>query len=255
MRDSNYTVSPNPDFATDYANAPGMGPDMSWGNILGMGLGGLAQMGMKNPANAAMPYLNQIQGAISPYFNPYIQAGQSMLPQLQGQYGQLMGMLPGLQNQYGALMNDPSGMMKGMGSTFQESPGYEWQKNQMMQGVNNAAAAGGMLGTPQAQQNMASTVGNLANQDYYNYLDHLTNLYKTGLAGQTGLYGMGLQGAQGMAGMGLQAGTEMGTDLANALMSQAQLAYAGQANQNQSQGGAWGGIGSAVGGILSHFGF
>jgi hypothetical protein len=44
-------------------------------------------LGMQNPANGAQGYLNQIPGMMQGYYNPYIQAGQQALPQLQQQFG------------------------------------------------------------------------------------------------------------------------------------------------------------------------
>jgi hypothetical protein len=51
---------------------------------------------------------------------------------------------------------------------------------------------------------------------------------------------MGLSGMNDMSHMGLQASSGLGEDLASILQSQAQLAYAGQANQNQQKGGMFG---------------
>jgi len=58
-----------------------------------------------------------------------------------------------------------------------------------------------MLGSPSEQQQLATTVGGLANQDFYNYLTRAMGLY------QTGLGGMGQMGQ-----MGQRAGSEMATD-------------------------------------------
>lgn len=169
----------------------------------------------QNPADAGMPYLNQIQQQLPGYFDPWINAGKAALPQLQ--------------QQYGGLMNDPTGMMNKMGAHFQQSPGYQWQTGQAVDAANRAASAGGMLGTPAEQQSIAGTVGQMANGDYYNYMNHAMNMY-----------GMGLNGMQGMANQGLSASRGLGEDLSQALMSQAQLAYAGQADQNQAKQGMFG---------------
>lgn len=191
------------------------------GDFLGAGLNWWGGSQMQNPANAGMPYLNQI----SQYFQPYWNAGNQALGALQGQYGQLL--------------NNPGAVMNRMGQGFQQSPGYQFQVNQALGAANRAGAAGGMAGSPMEQQNIAGTVNQMANQDYYNYLNHVT-----------GLYGQGLQGEQGIAGMGLNAGE----DLAQALMSQAQMAYSGMANQNQMTGGMFGGIGSMLGAGLGALG-
>lgn len=181
-----------------------------------------------NPADSAMPYLNQIAGMLPQYFQPWINAGAQQLPQLQNAYSQMM--------------NDPTGVMNKMGANFQQSPGYQFQTNQALGAANRAAAAGGMLGSPAEQQQIAGTVNQLANQDYYNYLNH-------GMA----MMGQGLQGAQGIAQMGYGASANLGDDLANALMSQANLAYAGQADVNQGRFGMLGNLMGAGAGLLGAF--
>ena len=44
----------------------------------------------KNPADSAMPYLNQIPGQTQQYQQPWYEAGKSQIPGLQDQYSQLM---------------------------------------------------------------------------------------------------------------------------------------------------------------------
>lgn len=193
----------------------GQGGMMGMLDPLGM-LGGLFGGG-SNPADAAMPYLNQGQGVVDKYMNPYIAAGQQAMPALQQQYSQLI--------------NNPSGMMNKIGSGFQQSPGYQFQVDQASGAANRAAAAGGMLGSPMQQQNISGTVNNMANQDYYNYLNH-------GMS----MYGQGLSGMQHMGDMGLQASTTAEQSMMDLINTQAQLAYAGKANQNQSQNGMFGSL-------------
>lgn len=207
----------------------------AWGNI-GGGIGDLlAAFGLyngskdfKNPADSAMPYMNQITNMLPGMYNPYINAGQSQIP--------------GLQSQFNQLVNNPGGMLNNIGQSFHQSPGFQFQTDQALGAANRAAAAGGMAGTPMEQQNLATTVNGLANQDYYNYLNHATNLY-----------GQGLQGMQGMYSTGLNATNSLSSQLSQALASQGQLAYSGQNTQNQhdqgTQGGIWGLISGALGGL------
>ena len=193
----------------------------------GLGAGFLGDMfGGKNPADAASPYLNQIGGTLSPYFSPFINAGQGVINPLIGQYSQLM--------------SNPQGLMKSIGEGYQKSPGYDFQMNQGLNAANQSAAAGGMAGTPMAQQNATQFASQFANQDFNQYLQQAL-----------GLYGMGLQGTQGMMDTGAKASMGYGEDLATALMAQAQLAYAGQNAQNQQQQGMFGNL---IGGGLSLLG-
>lgn len=253
--------------------------------------------GMSNPADSAMPYLQQLAPTISPYFSPYMEAGNQALPQLQQQassltsglpnlqnnYNQLSQNLSGLQNQYSGLSSigsplanqylsaalNPSQLMNQIGSNYQQSPGYDWQLKQAMNASNNAAAAGGMAGTPQHQFQSSQMASNLANQDYYNYMNNalgiygsgmsgLQNLFGAGLSGQQNLFGEGLSGQQGLynsglsalsglSGQGYGASNAMAQALASQLGNQANLAYSGQSAQNSSMGGLFSGIGNLFG--------
>lgn len=176
----------------------------------------------QNPANAAQPYLNQLPGMMQQQYNPYIQAGQSALPNLQQQYSAMMN--PNFINQ--------------MGQNFQQSPGFQFGVNQATNAANRAAAAGGMVGSPQEQQNLAGSITGMANQDYYNWMNQAMGAMNEGLQGEQGLYNTGFN-----------ASNELANNLGSIGESQANLAYAGQQNQNQMQGGMFG----AGLGFLSNF--
>lgn len=178
-----------------------------------------------NPAEAASPFFNQIPGTIKPYYDPYISAGKESL-------GSLMG-------QYRNLINDPESMLKKVGRGFQQSPGYQYQFNQAMNASNNAAAAGGMLGTPFHQQNSATLANNLANQDYYNYLGNVLGLYDKGLGGMEGINQKGFGASDTLA----QA-------LAANLMNQGNLAYAGAEHENAQTGDLFSGVMKGIGSLF-----
>lgn len=215
---------------------------MLMGGLGGIGAG-IGSFFTQNPADSAMPYLNQIPGL----FNPYIQNGQAAYGNL-SQYmnnGVQAGQM--LMPQYNSLVNNPALMMNKIGSTFQQSPGYNWQVNQALGAANRAAAAGGMAGSPAEQQQIAGVTNQLANQDYYNYLNHALNLFGTGLSGLSNMYGQGMGVGENIYNTGYGAAG----DEASALMSQANLAYAGQQNQNQSMMGGMGSLLSGLGGVAS----
>ena len=210
-------------------NQSGNGQNPWWNSQnVGMGslLGGMfGNSQWKNPADAANPYMNQIPDIYKQYLSPYTQMGQQAMPQLMQQYQQLM--------------RDPTAMMSKIGAGYQASPGYQNNVDQATKAANQAAAAGGMVGSPQEQQELAKQVSGMANQDYYNYLN-------TGL----GQYGQGLAGMGDMNQMGFNAANNMAGGLSSNLMNQAQLAYAGQQNKNENEGGFWGGLGGAAGGLF-----
>ncbi len=193
---------------------------------LGAGLGSLLFGGGKNPYDAASGYFDQIPGAMSQYYQPYIDAGHNSMNQLQ--------------NQYGGLVNDPNAMYNKIASGYQHSPGYDWQVGQGTNAVNNAAAAGGMIGSPQHQQQSAQMTQGIANQDFNNYFGHVM-----------GMYGEGLNGLKDINHMGYGASNEYANTIGNSLMNQGNLAFSGQASENQAKGSQWGDIFGGLGTIAS----
>lgn len=213
--------------ASEASGAPTSGTSFNpMGMLGGAGIGGMiGSLFGGSPSGAANQYLNQLPGAISPYMQPYMQAG-----------GQAIG---NLGQQYGNILSNPGGALNQIGAGFHQSPGFQFALNQAMRGAGQAAAAGGMAGSPAAQQQAMQTATQLGNQDYYNWLNQAT-----------GLYGQGLQGEQGLAGLGMQGATNMSNLIANQLQNQAAMAYAGQAAQNQGMGDIGSMLGGALGGIL-----
>lgn len=199
---------------------------------LGSILGGIGEAlsPWSNPSDAASPYLNQIPGTISPYYNPYINNGTSAGNTLNGQYGNLL--------------NNPGGMVNQIGSNYHQSPGFQFALQQALQAGNHSAAAGGMAGSPQNQQQSMQTATGLADQDYNNYLQNAM-----------GMYNQGLQGEQGMYGIGYNASNSLAQSLANNLQSQAGLAYQGANNSNQHSGGIFGDIFGGLGDFFGGGGF
>jgi hypothetical protein len=190
---------------------------------LGMGLGGaalgsgIAGLFGGNPSRSSMNYLDQIPGQLHPYYDPYINAGQHALGGLSGQYDQLLG--------------NPGGRLNEIGSSYHQSPGFQFALQQALGAGNRSMAAGGMAGSPQhEQQNMGIATG-LADQDYNQYMQNAL-----------GLYGQGLSGSQNMANMGLQAGNSMSDQIAQMLAQKAQMKYSGNVNKNQQMGSAFGDI-------------
>jgi hypothetical protein len=181
---------------------------------LGAGLGGLFSRG-RNPADAASRMIGQIPGQTNQYYDPFFQAGKSQLP--------------GLEQQYGSLMNDPGSKLNEIGSHYQQSPGFQFALQQALGGAGHAAAAGGMAGSPQhEQQNMGVATG-LANQDYNNWRGQATGLYQSGLGG-----------SQNLAQMGAGAGQSQADMISQALAQQGNLAYQGQKYKNENN--PWGNI-------------
>lgn len=194
-----------------------------------LGAGGaqlLATILGNNPGNAANDWLNQSKKDLYPNFQPWIQAGQQALPDWQ--------------KQLQLLTQNPGQFINQVGNNYKQSPGLQFQIQQGTQSANNAAAAGGMAGSPQAQQYASTISNNLANKDYYNYLS-------TAL----GQYDLGLKGLQDLSNQGQQAAQAYGEDYSSILDAQAKLAYESAKSQNQGMGA---GFGSIVSGLLSAIG-
>jgi len=195
--------------------------NMSIAGGLGSALGGLAGLfgnnKKDNPANAANQYLNQIPGAMSPYFQPYINQG--------------MQVMPGLGQLYSNLVADPGAYYNNLSSRYKESPGYQFKLQQGLGAAGNAAAAGGFLGTPMHQQQATQIAEGYANQDFNDYLNQILGLFKGGI-----------EGSQGIANKGFEASQRYGENLGNVLGSQAQYEYAGKAGENQGKTQGWSNI-------------
>lgn len=180
----------------------------------------------RNPAEEANQYIKQIPGAVSGYYDPYIQAGQRQLP--------------GLEEQYGQLMNNPGQRFNQIGSEFQQSPGFQFALQQALDAGNRSAAAGGMAGSPSNMQNNMQLATNMGLQDYYNWMGGATDLYKTGLGGGHQLYSQGQQAAGQMA-----------DQVAQALAQQGANAYGGAQSSNAGRYGMVPEVLGAFGGYMN----
>lgn len=196
--------------------------------MLGGGAASLFSPG-KNPADAANKYIDQIPGQTQQYYQPYIDAGQSAMGTNQGQYNNLI--------------NDPNAVLDKFGQGYKESPGYKLALQKAMAGVNSAAAAGGGLGTLGHQELSAEKQGEIASADYEKYLDHVMNLYGTGLSGNQDLMHQGQNASQNYADL-----------IANSLSQHAAYDYSGQAVKNEQHSDTWrdiiGGAGTAAASIF-----
>lgn len=194
----------------DYSDLQKFGMGAGIGGI-GAGIGSMLFGGNKNPADAGMKYLDQIPDALKGYYQPYIQGGQDIM-QHPEQAGQNINQI---------------------GSQYQQSPGFKFALQQALQGAGHAAAAGGMAGSPQHEQQNMGIATQLGNQDYYNWLNPAMDMYN-----QT-------------ANRGFQGSSSMADQIAQTLAAKSQLGYQGQANKNQQQGSQWGDILGGLGSLAA----
>ena len=179
--------------------------------------------GQMNGYGDMMNYLRQIPGLYD-QLNPYIDASK--------------GMLPGYENTLNQLQNG-SYVNNAMKNSYQ-SPLYQNQMNASMNAANQAAAAGGTLGTPGAQQTAERAAQALSAQDQNNYLQNV-------MQGT----GMGLQGTQGLIGMGNQDQLLKTQGLAENLQNMGSMQYGQDVSQASGLNGMLGFLGNGVANMLS----
>lgn len=166
--------------------------------------------GGQNPADAAMPYLNQIPGVGHNAYDPYITAGQTAGQNTQGQYE--------------GLMNDPTGFINKLMESYEPSKGYQFSKDQLTKEMGNTAASGGFAGTSYDQQQQGAGIQGLLSKDMQQFLSNAL-----------GVYGTGLQGEQGIADKGYDASGKLADILGGSLNQQGGLAFQGQQQQNANK--------------------
>ncbi len=190
------------------------------GGGAGEALGGAFNMfnsGRNDPGKAAAPYLNQIPGVAKGYLQPYSDAGQAAIPELN--------------TQYQSLLNDTGGKYNQLASGYKESPGYQFKLQEGLRAANNMAAGKGYANSPMHERYRMETAQGLAGQDFENYLNHAMNLY-----------GQGLQGQQGMMNQGHAASGDLANILSTNLSHQAHLAAESQAVKNKGRSSGFGGL-------------
>lgn len=212
----------------DFTSLTNLLNQLSMGSgIAGLG-GGLYNIfgKQKSPYDAASKIYGQIPGATEKYLSPYMQAGQSALGDLMGQYGQLTGSTGDVYNK--------------LAGGYQQSPGFQSALKQALGAAGNQAAAGGMTGTPMAQLQSADVAGTLSQNDFGDYMGRMMGLYNTGL-----------QGMGDIGKMGYGASTNYADMLGNIMAQQGGMAGMSQALQNQQRSG---GISQALQGLMGILG-
>lgn len=176
-------------------------------------LSGLFGGGKKNnPANAAMPYLNQIGPMAQQNYAPAIQQGQAAANQNTGEYSKMV--------------SDPSGFLESLRASYTPSEGYKFKQDKYSRAAEGVAAARGFRGTAADEAARADLVRGLLAEDEGAYLDRLT-----------GILGAGLQGNELTANRGFNATGDLTNILGSTLGAQGTLAYKGQESQNATRQG------------------
>ncbi len=199
--------------------------------------------GKSNPSDSAMPYFNQIPGQANKYLEPYNTAGTNALPHYDTYINAGGQSIPILQNEYTGLINNPGGKLNDIGSKFHESPGFKFALEQALGKSGRKEAAGGMFGSPEHEQYNMELATQLANQDYYNWLNQAQGLYGKGIEGEQGLYTGGLNALNNVTSTGAQAGNNMANNVAQALAKQGELSFRGKQDNNSQRNSLLSGLG------------
>lgn len=162
-----------------------------------------------NPADAALPYLEKIPGAVGPYLEPYVQSGREA-EEFTNPY-------------YESMASDPGAFIDALMKGYKPSEGYRFKQGQLERAMRNESAAGGFIGTPYAQQQQAELVQGLLGQDMQQFLNNLLGVQATGMSGYEGRTRRGFEAASDLANI---YGSNLG--------QMAGLRYQGGAQQNQN---------------------
>lgn len=180
--------------------------------------------GGKNPADAAMPYLNEIPGMEKKYYEPYIEHGNEAYNTINPEFS--------------GMAKDPVAFLEQIMKGYEPSKAYQLRRDETQRAAGNSAAAGGMRGSINDITNQSRLTDALLGDDMQQWLNNVLGLETQGLKGEQGFYDTGFNATKGLTG-----------DLSNVLGTQAGLAFQGQANQNQSKSDLLSGIMKAIGSI------
>ena len=139
--------------------------------------------------------------------DPYLKAGQGAI----GDYQQW------LQGQ-----KDPSGFINNLMGQYQQSPYAKYMQQQSMRAGQNAASAGGLMGSTPFAQQMQQNAGNIASGDMQNWLKNVLGINTQYGQGEQNLMQGGQNAANALTGMYGNMGQQMG-----------EAAYGRRAGQNQ----------------------
>lgn len=186
----------------------------------------------KEPDNSPEHYLNQVPGVAKENLSPYVERGNAASNIAQGQYNRMS--------------QNPMDVLNEILSSYNESPGYQYQQGVMGRELGNTAAAGGFAGTEEDQRQRGELVRSLLGQDMQQYLQNVLGIQGTGLQGQENTMNRGFNASGDLANI---LGSNLGhrADLSMQQTQQRDKNKAGILNLLTQALGA--GIGGAVGGV------
>lgn len=230
-----------------------------FGSIVGGLLGGLGSLfggsSAKKAARRNEALLNQYQSQGNEYINQGYNDASGYLSDVGGLWQNLANESGGLSGL--GLYGDALGVNGADGTArareaFQSSPGYEFQLDQGLGALERRAASQGRLSSGQTGLDTVNYATGLANQDYNNWLNSLSNfggqqagIYTGATTGQAGSLSDLANLATGTAGqridlLGNITNGKMGVNNAKAQATQQQIS-GGLSGLGQAFGGMFGG--------------
>lgn len=196
--------------------------------LFGMSAADKAAKAQEAASNKALAVEQQQFNTAQGDLQPFMEGGTNSLAALQ----KLLGIGPG-----GAGPTNPMLQMLGIGadgkptgagidpSTFQASPGYQFQLQQGMDAVTNSNAARGLGGN--ALKQLQSYGQGTANQGWQQYLSNLGGAYGSLTGNLTNLIGAGASAGSALAGNALRSGEQQASTLGDVGNAQASGAIGG----------------------------
>lgn len=178
----------------------------------------------EDPSKKANKYLEQIAPIVKEQYEPYVQYGREA-------YG---NMSPIFQN----MSSDPAAFLESLLASYEPSRAYGLARDEALRAAGATAAAGGTRGSIEDISDQARIADSLLGNDMQQWLNNVLGIQGTGLTGQSNIFNTGFN-----------ASTNLASDLANALGSQASLAYQGQSQRNANRQGLFSGLAGAAGGL------
>lgn len=137
----------------------------------------LASSFMQKDGSGGAEEIGRMREQQKRFLQPYVDAGQRAIPTLE--------------EQYKPLLSDPGSILSKLGAGYQKSPGYQYLLDEATREAGHAASAGGYVGSPQHQEEMARRSAGIASQDYGQYMGDVKDLFSQGLRGEQQLMGTG----------------------------------------------------------------
>jgi hypothetical protein len=182
--------------------------------------GGGALLGGAMQANAAKKAAGQQMAMYEQTrkdLTPYREAGEKGLDPWLSELG------IGEDGAYNPKMYDFS--VDALSENFKESPGYQYQIDEMMRAAQNSAAARGVLGSGATLKALQRNAQGLASQDYWNYY----NASRQSVADTRDSDQMRIGNLQNLSNMGVGAATQTGQFGANAATNAGKFGTSGSA--------------------------